>query len=79
MTELEQLFSQWQDLQPINEVYSLGEDLSKGNISKNEANLETMDVLLKYKIVSPKTARQLVILDKLDGVSGLDSVIKKYE
>ena len=22
MTELEQLFSQWQDLQPINEVYS---------------------------------------------------------
>ena len=63
----------------INEVYSLGEDLSKGNISKNEANLETMDVLFKYKIVSPKTARQLVILDKLDGVSGLDSVIKKYE
>ena len=61
----------------INEVYSLGEDLSKGNISKNEANLETMDVLLKYKIVSPK--RQLVILDKLDGVSCLDSVIKKYE
>ena len=22
MTEIEQLFSQWQDLQPINEVYS---------------------------------------------------------
>ena len=63
----------------INEVYSLGEDLSKGNISKNEANLETMHVLLKYKIVSPKTARQLVILDKLDGVSGFDSDIKKYE
>lgn len=63
----------------INEIYSLGEDLSKGNISKNEANVETMDVLLKYKIVSPKTARQLIILDKLDGISGLDKVIEKYE
>ena len=63
----------------INEVYTLGEELSKGNISKNEANLETMDILLKYKIVSPETARQLIVLDKLDGISGLDSVIKRYE
>lgn len=63
----------------INEVYTLGEELSKGDISKNEANLETMDILLKYKIVSPKTARQLIVLDKLDGISGLDRVIKRYE
>ena len=63
----------------INEVYTLGEDLSKGDISKNEANLETMDILLKYKIVSPETARQLIVLDKLDGISGLDSIIKRYE
>lgn len=63
----------------INEVYTLGEDLSKGDISKNEANLETMDILLKYKIVSPETARQLIVLDKLDGISGFDSVIKRYE
>ena len=63
----------------INEVYTLGEELSKGDISKNEANLETMDILLKYKIVSPETARQLIVLDKLDGISGLDGVIKRYE
>lgn len=63
----------------INEVYTLGEDLSKGEISKNEANVKTMDVLLKYKIVSPKTARQLVVLDKLDGITGLEKVIEKYE
>lgn len=63
----------------INEVYTLGEDLSKGDISNNEANLETMDILLKYKIVSPKTAKELVALDKLDGISGLDSIIQKYE
>ena len=63
----------------INEVYTLGEDLSKGEISKNEANVKTMDVLLKYKIVSPKTARQLIVLDKLDGITGLEKVIEKYE
>lgn len=63
----------------INEVYTLGEDLSKGEISKNEANVKTMNVLLKYKIVSPKTARQLVVLDKLDGITGLEKVIEKYE
>ena len=63
----------------INEVYTLGEDLSKGEISKNEANVKTLDVLLKYKIVSPKTARQLVVLDKLDGITGLEKVIEKYE
>lgn len=63
----------------INEIYTLGEALSKGEINKNQANLETMDVLLKYKIVSPKTARELVVLDKLDGISGLEKVIDKYE
>ena len=63
----------------INEVYTLGEDLSKGEISKNEANVKTMDVLLKYKIVSPKTARELIVLDKLDGITGLEKVIEKYE
>ena len=63
----------------INEVYTLGEDLSKGEISKNEANVKTMDVLLKYKIVSPKTARELIVLDKLDGITGLEKVVEKYE
>lgn len=63
----------------INEIYELGESLSKGHINKNEANVKTMDVLLKYKVVSPKTARELVVLDKLHDISGLDRVIQKYE
>ena len=53
--------------------------MSKGEINKNQANLETMDVLLKYKVVSPETARELIALDKLDGISGLEKVIDKYE
>ena len=63
----------------INEIYDLSEELSRGKIDKNEANLQTMDILLKYKIVSPKTAKQLVALDKLDGISGLEEVIESYE
>lgn len=63
----------------INEIYELGEDLSKGDISKNEANVKTMDILLKYKVVSAETARELVVLDKLDDISGLGKVIEKYE
>ena len=63
----------------INEVYQLGEDVSHKRISVNEANLETMDILLKYDIVSPEVARDLVRLDKLDDVSGIDKVIRRYE
>lgn len=63
----------------INEIYDLSEELSRGKIDKNEANLQTMDILLTYKIVSPKTAKQLVALDKLDGISGLEEVIESYE
>ena len=63
----------------INEIYDLSEELSRGKIDKNEANLQTMDILLKYKIVNPKTAKQLVALDKLDGISGLEEVIESYE
>ena len=62
----------------ISEVYLLGEDLSKGEIGKNEANVKTLDILLKYKIVDVETAQELILLDKLDGIDGLDKVIDKY-
>ncbi len=63
----------------IQEVYALGEDLSKGNISKNDANVETLDILLKYHIISPDAAEDLIVLDKLDGISGLEDVIERYQ
>ena len=47
-------------------------------LDKNKGG-ETMDVLLKYKIVSPKVVRELIVLDKLDDISGLEKVIDKYE
>ncbi len=63
----------------ISEVYLLGEDLSKGNIGKNEANCRTLDILLKYNVVDADTAEDLILLDKLDGISGLQEVVEKYQ
>lgn len=62
----------------IDEIYMLGERLAKKELTTNEANLETIDVMLKYKIVDKKTIEQLVVLDKLKGITDLDRVLGKY-
>lgn len=63
----------------INEIYDLGDKLSNKEISTNDANIKTLDIMLKYKVVSPKTVEQLVVLDKLKNVNGTDEVIAKYK
>ena len=60
------------------EVYKLGDKLSKGTITTNDANLETLDIMLKHKVVSKKTVEQLVVLDKLKEVNNINSVLDKY-
>lgn len=62
----------------ISEIYELGEDLSNGEITTNEANLKTLDIMLKHKVVSKKTVDQLVVLDKLNSVKNINSVLNKY-
>ena len=52
---------------------------SYNEITTNDANLKTVDIMLKYDLVTPKTVEQLVILDKLKGVKGIDAVIAKYK
>ena len=54
------------------------EDLEKEEISINKANLEIIDTMIKYDVVSKKTVEQLQVLDKLKKVKGLDSVLEKY-
>ena len=60
------------------EIYNLGKQLSNKEISKNEANLKTLDLMLKHKIVDKSTVEQLVKLHKLDDVSNIESVLNKY-
>lgn len=62
----------------INEIYTLADEVSHKEISTNEANLEIIDIMLKYKVVDKKTIEQLVILDKLTEVKKINSIIEKY-
>ena len=61
------------------DIYELTDEVINENLDKNEANLRTIDIMLKYDLVTPKTVEQLVILDKLKKVKGLDKVLDKYE
>lgn len=63
----------------MKDIYVLVDEVAQKKISTNEANLKTVDIMLKYDLVTPKTVEQLVILDKLKGIKGIDSVIEKYK
>lgn len=62
----------------ITEIYTLADKVANEDISINQANLEIIDTMIKYDVVSKKTVQQLQILDKLKTVKGLDKVLKKY-
>ncbi len=44
----------------------------------NEFNLETIDIFLKYKVVTPKAVNGLIDSGKLN-IDGIDNVLNKYE
>lgn len=44
----------------------------------NEFNLETIDIFLKYKVVTPKTVNSLIENGKIN-INGIDKVLNKYE
>ena len=63
---------------PIDKIYELGRKLSKNKISSNDANLEAIDIMLKYDIVDKSTIETLIKLNKLDNIKNIKSVLKKY-
>ena len=63
----------------ITEVYHLTDQVSHHKITSNEANLKIIDVMLKDKIVRKKTIEQLIVLDKLKKIHGIDKILKQYE
>ena len=63
----------------MKDIYVLVDEVAQKKITTNEANLKTVDIMLKYDLVTPKTVEQLVILDKLKGIKGIESVIEKYK
>lgn len=62
----------------ISDIYELVDNINKNMQTTNEINLECLDIMLKYKIVSVKEIRKLDALDKLDTVKNIDTVLEKY-
>lgn len=63
----------------LSEVYDLADQVINKKLDTNEANLKMIDTMLKYDLVTPKTVEQLVVLDKLKGISGIDAVVNNYK
>ena len=60
------------------DIYNVSSKISMQEISINDANLESINIMLKYKLVSKKTIQQLVKIHKLDGIENIDSVLNNY-
>ena len=63
----------------IKDIYTVSDKVINKKISTNQANLEIIDIMIKYDITTAHTVEQLVILDKLTGVKGIDTIINKYK
>jgi len=44
----------------------------------NEANLKSIDIMLKYKLVDKDTVENLIKNKKLKGIKNIDSVLSNY-
>ena len=65
-------------VQPVREVIDLTDKVASKKITMNDANLEALDIMLKYKVVDKVTVESLVEVNKLKGVTGVESVLSKY-
>ena len=62
----------------IKEVYVLGKKVSNKEISTNDANLKTIDIMLKNNLVSKDTITSLVNKHKLDEVKDINNILNNY-
>ena len=53
-------------------------DKYENSDNTNEFNLETIDIFLKYKVVTPKAVDSLINNGKLD-IDGIENVLNKYK
>ena len=63
---------------PIDKIYNLGRKVGKNQISKNDANIEALDIMLKYDIVDKDTIETLISMHKLDDIQGTKNLLNKY-
>ena len=66
-------------VEPVKEVIELSDKVTNKVIDTNEANLESLDIMiLKYNVVKKKTVESLLEVNKLDGIEDIEKVLKKY-
>ena len=58
------------------EIYKVSSKISMKKIEINEANLESIRIMIKYKLVDKGTIKKLVDFGKLKEVENIDSIIK---
>jgi len=61
----------------FNDLYELGNDYYEKELDQNTLNLNSIDVMLEHKIITPDYVSKLVDANKIK-VNGIDSVINKY-
>ena len=62
----------------VEEIYDLGVKVSNKEISTNDANLKTLDIMLKHKVIDKNTIEKLINQNKLNDVKNINSVLNKY-
>lgn len=62
----------------LTEVYDLVFEVNDQKISTNDANLKSLDIMLKYNIVNKLTVERLIKLHKLDNINNIESIMNKY-
>ena len=60
----------------LDEIYKVAEDY-KDSSDRNAANIEALDIILKYKLIEPNTAQKLIDEKKLN-IKGAEEIIEKY-
>lgn len=68
---IEPIYNSLQDMYKVAEKYKDSED-------KNSANLESLEILLKYNVLEPQSARVLIDNGKLT-IDGSKELVDKYE
>ena len=61
----------------VEEIYELGSSVLDKTLTTDEANLKTVDVMLKYKVADKNTIDKLVMIHKLE-IPNIESVLNNY-
>jgi len=60
----------------VTDTSDLIKKINKKKISTNEANLELINSMLNYKVIDKHTLEQIIVLDKLKDVDGVENLVK---